>query len=299
VLTGTNGDTNETLKGQLILGTQVPTSCSSAQTLYNTTSNGRYVIHPAGGQQFSVYCYGMIDTPRDYLELHVERIGPGYNFASYAAGGPATGTNVVTSFTKLRFDPATLRVDIGDLTFATSTGSLTHPDTDAGPQTVESMPYGVAMACNSGEQGDGAANVDLWGTPFAVDDTWVPQGAGSEFYGGATFSGADQVVNVTANGFCGWRTPDPAVSFLVWETPPGQAYLQLRYLTAPPEPTLATPVLFASVTTAPNIADVYGLVDGAANQNLNLEIHASAACVGGVLQDPAPVIGSASGHDRC
>ncbi len=291
-LTGTNGDSNDTLKGQLILGTQVPTSCSNAQTLYDTTSDGRYVIHPIDGQQFSVYCDGMNDTPRDYLDLNVERIGQGYNFASYDAGD-SQGTDVVTSFTKLRFDPATLRVDIGDLTFATSTGSLTHPD-QGGPQTVASMPYGVAMACNSGEWGDGAANVDLWGTPFAVDDAWVPLGTGSEFYGGAIFSGADQTVDITANGFCGWRTPDPATSFFVWETPPGQAYLQLRYLNAPPEPTLATPVLFASVTTAPNTADVYGLVAGAANQHLDLEIHASAACVGGVLQDPAPVIGSAS-----
>ncbi len=80
-------------------------------------------------------------------------------------------------FTKVRFDPGTLRVDIGDITFANTTGGpLTHKaSTD--PQPVTSMSYATAMACNVGTGGfDGQADVDLKGTPFAIDDTFTVGG---------------------------------------------------------------------------------------------------------------------------
>ena len=58
-ITTSNGDTNASLYGQLILGNVLPTDCADAQDLYGATANGRYVIQPQGGEAFSVYCTGM------------------------------------------------------------------------------------------------------------------------------------------------------------------------------------------------------------------------------------------------
>ncbi len=299
-LTGSNGDSNETLRGELLLGNVVPTSCANARDLYDSTEDGRYVILPIDGQRFSVHCEDMSESPKEYLTL--AQTGPGINTGSYAAGGPATGTTVTTTFTKVRLDPATLTVDIGDLFFATSTGSLTHPDALLGNPTVTSMPYGTAMACNDGDGPDGTSNIDLRGTPFAVDDTFTPEGTSSASHGGAVFSAADQVVNITANGFCGWRTPYPTVEsddFYVFNPTSGQFGLTLRYLTDTPPVDLATPVLFASVSTGPTTADVYGLVDGADNDTLDLEVFRSASCTDGVLSGPMAVPRPGRRHHGC
>jgi hypothetical protein len=58
------------------------------------------------------------------------------NFAQYTAGGLATGTNVRTSFQRLRIDPEKLLVDVSDLTYSASSGTLTHP---GGPTVVKSI----------------------------------------------------------------------------------------------------------------------------------------------------------------
>ena len=119
-LTGSNGDSNETLRGELVLGTALPTDCADAQALYADEDDGRYVIVPSGGQRFSVHCADMDATAKDYLELHPQVTGPGLNFSSYAAGGAAPGTTVTPSFTKVRFDPATFLVE-------STTGRSRHP----------------------------------------------------------------------------------------------------------------------------------------------------------------------------
>ena len=130
-LTGSNGDTNASLRGELVLGTELPADCADARDLYGATTDGRYLILPTEGQRFSIHCADMdSDGPAsDYLDLQVTRIGPAFNFSSYAAGGASPGTTVTTHFEKLRFDPATLTVDINDRRFSDSQGTLTHPDT--------------------------------------------------------------------------------------------------------------------------------------------------------------------------
>jgi hypothetical protein len=279
-LAGTNFDSNETLLGELVLGTQVPTDCADAQSLYGAEVDGRYVIHPVDGQRFRIYCADMDAAGADYLEIGT---GPGVNTGQYAAGGAASGTTVTSSFEKLRLDPANLTVDIGDRRFATSTGSLIHPDS-GGNQAVSSMSYATAMGCGA----TGAANVDLRGTPFAVDDSFTP---GSLGFGGATFSEADQVVNVTGNGNCGWVSPNPA-AYNPFNPVPGDFSLQLRYLVEPPV-TLATPVLFASIAGSGNTADLYARVEGAENASLDVEIRSADTCTNGALDSPT-MVGTAS-----
>lgn len=74
----------------------------------------------------------MAGTPREYLDLAAT--GENQNFSQYTAGGASPGTNI---------DPTTLTVDVGDLTFATSTGKLQHSSVTRGPSSpyVTSMPY--------------------------------------------------------------------------------------------------------------------------------------------------------------
>ena len=120
----------------------------------------------------------------------------------------------------MRINPPTLLVDIGDLSYSTSTGSLIHPERLLGNPTVTTMPYGTAMACNSTAADNGIANINLTGTPFSVDDTFTPVGANSGEFGGASFSAGDQVVDISGNGFCGWRTPYPEGTFFVFNPDP-------------------------------------------------------------------------------
>ncbi|MGH4024193.1 MAG: GON domain-containing protein, partial [Pseudonocardiaceae bacterium] len=149
-------------------------------------------------------------TPREYLDLAAT--GENQNFSQYTAGGASPGTNVRTSFTKVRIDPATLTVDIGDLTFATSTGKLQHSSVTRGPSSpyVTSMPYGVGMTCaNPGSPPNGVGNIDMHGTPFTVNDTFqVRSYAGT---GSATVSDDKQKVELLVSGYCGWIAAEPAI----------------------------------------------------------------------------------------
>ncbi len=296
VLSASNSDSNETLTGALTIGTEVPTDCADAETLYGADEDGRYAINPVDGQRFVVYCDDMGDgSPSTYLELN--NTGGPFNFSSYAAGGAATGTTIITSFTKLRFDPADLTVDIADLSYADTTGGpLNHFDSGSSSNLpVTSMPYATAMACSAGiDPGpDGTANINLGGTGFAVDDTWF--GLGAIPTGGATITSGGAAVDITANGFCGWQQPDPnATPLLVFNPTGSRPVLQLRYANEPPAVDLATPVLFASIARAGNTADLLIQVDGAVNSALDIDVRSSGSCTNGVLDAPA-LIGSRSG----
>ncbi len=176
-------------------------SCLEILLEDSAAPDGEYFIEPTEGRQFAVWCHDMAgSTPSEYLTL--PNTGGGFNFSQYTAGGAAPGTDVATHYSRVRLDPVALTVDMGDQTFATSTGSLSH-----GPTPVTSMPYGVAMACVSNFNPAGTANIDLTGTPFAVADPFATDGYNAA--GSVTFSSIDQVVDLTGGGFCGFTTPAP------------------------------------------------------------------------------------------
>ena len=193
-----------------------PGTCQDIHNQNPYARDGNYVLYN-NGNLFTVFCYDMTGTPREYIDLRVR--GADENFSQYTAGGASPGTDVRTRFTKLRIDPSTLTVDIGDLTFARSTGSLTH-----GSSTVTSMPYGTAMSCTSPQGADGAGNIDLRGTPFQLDNTFAV--AGFQATGSATVRWHRQVVSLTGGGFCGWITPSPAM-YNPFNPSPGDYHLQL------------------------------------------------------------------------
>ncbi len=297
VLTGSNGDINTLLTGRFVVdGTPaLPLDCAGVLWRDSDAGDGDYTIQPRGQQPFEVFCDNMEGAPSEYLTLAAT--GPGENVASYGAGNPAAGTDVVTKFTRVRLNPPTLLVDIGDLSYSTSSGSVTHPDVD-GTTTVLTMPYGTAMACNSIAADNGIANIDLTGTPFAVDDTFTPMGVNSGSFGGATFSAGNQVVDIAGNGNCGWRTPFPHT-----ENPPGPFYvfnpvvgveqygLQLTMDAAPVA--VATPSLIRAISGSGNTALLIGLVDGAPETDVTVEVTTAATCIDGVLQAPIATAGVA------
>jgi GON domain len=170
-------------------------SCAAIRAALPIAGDGNYVLN-TGSRLVPVYCYDMAGTPREYVTL-----GAG-NFSQYTAGGAAPGTNVRTTFSKVRLDPARLTVDINDLTFATSTGLLHH-----GPIPVTAMPYTVAMSCDGSPSGVG--RVDLTGTAFVLDDEFAVNGAGPS--GSATISPNNRTADLTGGGYCGWITSAPAL----------------------------------------------------------------------------------------
>ncbi|HEY2763065.1 MAG TPA: GON domain-containing protein [Pseudonocardiaceae bacterium] len=211
-------------------------SCKDIHTIFPFAPDGTYPLITGNDTLLTVFCYDMAGTPREYIDL--AHTGAGSNFAQYTAGGASPGTNVRTSFTKLRIDPATLTVDIGDLTFATSTGRLQHSSVTRGPSSpfVTAMPYGVAMSCEHPGSSDGVADINLQGTPFIVDDTFVVrtfEGSGS-----ATVSPDKKTVALNGGGYCGWISPAPSLDS-PFNPQPGDFRLNLAC--APYDPFMAAP----------------------------------------------------------
>jgi GON domain len=177
-------------------------SCGDIRRHLVKAPDGDYLIYD-NGNLFTVYCDDMSSNmPREYIDLG--ETGYGANFSQYTAGGVSPGTSVRTSFTKLRVNPASLTVDIGDLTFASSTGSLTH----SGSVKVTSMPYGVAMSCSAPQAANGTGNIDLRSTPFQVNNAFTVGGSSAK--GSATITKDKQVVALNGGGYCGWIAPSHA-----------------------------------------------------------------------------------------
>ena len=180
-------------------------NCSDVQAANASAADGPYQI-VLDGAALTVYCADMSTTPQEYISLAMTAAGE--NFSQYTAGGAGRGSNVRTSYTKLRINPAPVSasplrvaVDIADQTFSTSTGSLSQ-----GRTPVSSMPYAIAMACTAPNDANGIANLDLRGTPFTVVNTF--RDGGFRAAGAATVV-SPQVVNLTGGGFCGWDAPAP------------------------------------------------------------------------------------------
>jgi hypothetical protein len=176
----------------------LPTTCADIRAAHPGAADGAYVLYAAGEASlpWTVYCHDMAGTPAEYLSLRVQ--GGTANFSTYAAGGASPGTSVRTAYSRLRIDPATLRVNTADQTFAVSTGSLTHS-----PEEVTAMPWGVAMSCN---HEPALANIDLRNTPFAVAGEPFSIG-GVDAQGSTVYSEDHQVVNLSGGGRCGWAAP--------------------------------------------------------------------------------------------
>ncbi|WP_437775973.1 FG-GAP-like repeat-containing protein [Sorangium sp. So ce1097] len=174
-------------------------SCAERRAADPEAADGDYKLYVGGDPQkpWTAYCHDMAGTPTTYLTL-VNTTNA--NYSQYTAGGASPGTDVRTSFTKVRIDPATLQVDPNDLTFSTSTGSLNHGDA-----IITSVPYGSAVDCLAEGSSSGVGNVDLTGVPFVVAPDQFAV-AGFMPSGNTTYGAGGRTVHLTGGGYCGWTT---------------------------------------------------------------------------------------------
>jgi len=175
---------------------------------------------------YLAYCASMATTPETYLELVNTSLDTdhlaAFNFGRIATGGNYNFANdEVTRYQRVRFDPATLQIDVTDSTFSVTSGqALPIPYVD----------YGFAGACGGP---NGTFNIDLRGLPFKVDltaTTWTANqssgpGVSSNPYGDSVApSSDDQVVNGTGNGGCGAWSPLGYAITLNYLCPSGQSF---------------------------------------------------------------------------
>ena len=139
-----------------------PETCDDVTARDAAAPDGDYTLYIQGQASlpWPAYCHDMSGSPREFLTLPQ---GAGKNTAMHAASATSPGTDVVTVYKRVRIDPVALTIDIGDTTFATSTGTLEHDG-----KLVTSMPFGVAMTCG----GKASANIDVAGTPFYPADNF-------------------------------------------------------------------------------------------------------------------------------
>jgi hypothetical protein len=180
-----------------------PASCTEIAAANPSAADGSYTIYP-NGETVAVYCADMSSAPKEYLTLQNTT-----GAANYSTTVDSQNQSLVTRFTKIRLDPSTLQVNIQDARFATTSGYVNYGN-HTGPNN-----YAVAADCAWYYTPGGTANVDLTGTPFYVNDTFIPQGYGQT--GTSAFSAANQVVDLTGGGYCGDNEPA------------GHTYLQLGY----------------------------------------------------------------------
>ncbi|MEO8700070.1 MAG: GON domain-containing protein [Kofleriaceae bacterium] len=175
-----------------------PASCAEIKTRFPAAVDGPFTLYLGGdaGKPWTAFCANMARTPAEYLSLTEA------NFSQYTSGGASPGASVRTTFTKVRFRPATLAIVIADKRFATSTGGLDH----SGDTEVTSMPYGVAMDCRNAGSSAGVATLDLRGTKFTFAASSFAQG-GNNAASTRNSSSGDQIVTLTGGGFCGWIAP--------------------------------------------------------------------------------------------
>lgn len=194
-----------------------PTTCRDILTQNPSANDGEYTVYvnQQPNKPFTVYCYNMQTDPTEYLSLAYT--GSNYNFSRYAAGGARLGEDVVSVFTKVRIDPFTLKVETTDLTFANTTGFVSW---DGGQ--ITSWRYANAGSCVAQHDRSGTANINLRGTPFAIDDSVSFNLIGSVPNGSTTFTYNRQVVDLTGGGHCGENS--------VSVEPPKKEFLQLKYL---------------------------------------------------------------------
>lgn len=177
-----------------------PATCADVKAHVPAAADGPYTLYLTAnaGKPWQAFCAAMATTPLEYLSL------TGANSAQYTAGGASPGTSVKTTYMKVRFDPAALKIDISDRRFATSQGMLNH----SGDGTmVTSMPFGVAMDCQGNNTSTGVALIDLTATAFALT------GANDFAAGGnkpAAFfqpTNNNQRATINGGGNCGWAAP--------------------------------------------------------------------------------------------
>jgi len=129
--------------------------------------------------------------------------------------------DIITRWFKIQVDPTTLLVDTSDYTFSSSVGQCHH-----WKEFSKAVPFGTCFDCESPHSDGGRANIDLRGTPFAVEDGFHFNGCMAA--GSWDFKEDNQVVFLKGGGYCGWTAPNKAND--EYKAHKGGYYIQLKYI---------------------------------------------------------------------
>jgi len=154
-----------------------PATCRDVRAFDHRAPDGDYTLYVDHdtSRPWKAYCHDMAGTPREYLSVSNE-----YDDANLSTLETFDGNHfakVSTRYQRIRVDPASLTIDIADQTFSKSAGAAVL----SGQGTVSSMPLGVGATCSSTLDfiTMGQANIDLAGTPFALNTAFCLQDADS------------------------------------------------------------------------------------------------------------------------
>jgi hypothetical protein len=203
----------------VITSSSVPASCAAVKTANPAAGDGVYVIAPSASLGLQVYCGDMGGVPREYISL--VHTGGSNNFSSSDSHTPLRTTH----FTKIRLDPVSMRVHIGDYRYSSTAGSAP-------------VGYGSASGC-IGKTISRYANINLTGTQFGVNSAIHIGGYnaigrinGVNYAPGAVSVSGTQVVALGAGGFCGGISPNPDFHKAVLPTMSPGFDLQLAFIGA-------------------------------------------------------------------
>jgi hypothetical protein len=151
------------------------------------------IIFKLKGKEMKLYVHSK--------KLYISLVYPNFSMMKNPVTKPVKEGDLLTVFSKIRFDPYTLMVKTNDYTFAASIGKNFNTN-DA------FVAYGSCGGCDGPLIDDGKARIDLRGTQFAVNDTFRHEGWKSK--GTWNFKDHNQVVELTGGGHCGGAKPTRA-----------------------------------------------------------------------------------------
>ena len=174
--------------------------------------------------ELKVWCHGLQSgsRPQEFLTINPGRTRSEYLCGPHCQSDDPRSSTIHTEYSKIRIDPCTLKVDVTDRTFATSSGSITRMH-----YTMNAQPLAVASSCEDlGTQNrPGVATIDLTGTNLAIASDFATRGIGPA-YGNIVFLDGlrRQIAIMQGGGWCGDFGPIgysyPSVERGLWQNDP-------------------------------------------------------------------------------
>ena len=195
---------------QALLIAGSPVTCASIRAAQGSLADGNYALRTTEGNTFVAWCHQMSSSaPTSFLTI--PQNGVDQNYTTWSGS-----RDLITRYSKVRLDVATMRVSTTDMTFAASFNAPVF-----GPGVnLYSMPFARPSDCRAPGSRTGRGNVDLNGTPFALNayftaEGWYPNGTvnGRTVGWGERYLVTAKRAVLTGGGHCGsltnWTAGDP------------------------------------------------------------------------------------------
>lgn len=170
-------------------------SCLEILKVNPKLPSGNYPIRPSYAKsQFIVYCHQMeVGKPEEFLNVNSK-----VNYSGFASAGRCdTCGDYTMYYSKIRFDPATMRLSSRNQTFASGSGGTADCYVKYACDGY-ALNYGSGGSCSTA-RGAGAINLGL-SNPFAIDAKVTASGGGYKPVGVMTFSADRKSATISGGG---------------------------------------------------------------------------------------------------